>query len=373
MGGCVSHQRHNNSHRHRRRRRSHSSRSSATTSGTVGRNKPLNRSACHPRWKSDIPITENQLRRKREEYWDTAPAFDGRKEIWDALRGACYAIEQNDIDLAQSIINCANISLPHGTLLDCYDELGTRYQLPVYVLSTPTNMIDGEQSSIDSRGDYESGASDIGLAIIAAADRERDFDGNHSSSSSSSSSSITNQHLTTTKSSATHRVDHNPIVREIKKHRRKQKSSTNTDSGHDSSSTTNNTAPSSHITNQPINIDQDLEVAIKFRLSNGKEHRLYCKQNEKIRHIKRRLALLENGTIDSQTQRLYFGGKLLRDRSTLRDAHLQRNFVVQVILADKPITPNNAITTIDHLTTTVSDVKNSNSRSIEIPTLKCSD
>lgn len=31
-----------------------------------------------------------------------APAFEGRKEIWDALRGACYAIEQNDFDLAQS-------------------------------------------------------------------------------------------------------------------------------------------------------------------------------------------------------------------------------------------------------------------------------
>lgn len=31
-----------------------------------------------------------------------APAFDGRKEIWDALRGACYALEQNDNDLAQS-------------------------------------------------------------------------------------------------------------------------------------------------------------------------------------------------------------------------------------------------------------------------------
>jgi hypothetical protein len=40
-------------------------------SGTVGRNKPLNRSACRPKWKSDVQITENQLRRKREEYWDT--------------------------------------------------------------------------------------------------------------------------------------------------------------------------------------------------------------------------------------------------------------------------------------------------------------
>ena len=29
-----------------------------------------------------------------------------------------------------------------GTLLDCYDELGNRYQLPVYVLSIPTNLIE---------------------------------------------------------------------------------------------------------------------------------------------------------------------------------------------------------------------------------------
>ncbi len=213
------------------------------------------------------------------------------------------------------VINCANISLPHGTLLDCYDELGTRYQLPVYVLSPPTNFIDGEQSSIDSRGDNESGASDIGLAITAAADRERDYGGNQSSSSSSSSSTINAHSRRTTKSSSTRHLGHNPIVREIKKHRRKQKFQTNTDSGNDSSST--NTTVSPAIVNQPpTNPDQDIEIPIKFRLSNGNEHRLYCKQNEKIRTIKRRLAMLENGAIDSQTQRLFFGGKLLRKRTS---------------------------------------------------------
>lgn len=30
------------------------------------------------RWKSDVPLTEGQLRSKRDEFWDTAPAFDGR-------------------------------------------------------------------------------------------------------------------------------------------------------------------------------------------------------------------------------------------------------------------------------------------------------
>ena len=44
-----------------------------------------------------------------------------------------------------------------GTLLDCYDELGNRYQLPVYVLSSPTNLIEeasegGETPDTDTNG-----------------------------------------------------------------------------------------------------------------------------------------------------------------------------------------------------------------------------
>ncbi|UJR22397.1 hypothetical protein I4U23_025458 [Adineta vaga] len=339
MGGCVSHDRDNP------RRPSHSSRSSATTSGTAARNKPLNRSACRPKWKSDVPINENQLRRKREEYWDTAPAFEGRKEIWDALRGACFAVEQNDIDLAQSIINCANISLPHGTLLDCYDELGTRYQIPVYILSAPTNVIDGEQSSMNEN---ESNASDIDLAATAIADRERDFRDNQSTPTQS-------QQWTTSKSATG--GAHNPIVREIKKHRRKQKS--HVDSSGNESSSTNTPTPPVLVNQQQANNDQDVEIPIKFRLSNGKEHRLYCKPSEKFRNIKKRLAMLENGTIDSQVQRLFFGGKSLRDRITIGETRLQRNFVVQVILQDPSTPPNGAITTTGHLTITNDHVTHS--------------
>lgn len=36
-----------------------------------------------------------------------------------------------------------------GTLLECYDVLGNRYQLPVYVLSSPTNLIE-EASEADT-------------------------------------------------------------------------------------------------------------------------------------------------------------------------------------------------------------------------------
>jgi len=75
------------------------------------------------------------------------------------------------------------------------------------------------------------------------------------------------------------------------------------------------------------------------------------KQNEKHRNIKKRMALLENGAIDYQKQRLFFGGKLLRDRTAIYETRLQRNFVVQVILQDQPMPPNGAITTTSHLTT----------------------
>ena len=71
-----------------------------------------------PKWKSDIPLTETQLRSKREEFWDTAPAFEGRKEIWDALKAAAYALETGDHVLAQAIVDGANILLPHGNLFN---------------------------------------------------------------------------------------------------------------------------------------------------------------------------------------------------------------------------------------------------------------
>ncbi len=82
----------------------------------VGRNEPLKKDK--PKWKSEYPMTEGQLRSKRDEFWDTAPAFDGRKEIWDALKAAAVATECNDHELAQAIVDGASITLPHGKHLN---------------------------------------------------------------------------------------------------------------------------------------------------------------------------------------------------------------------------------------------------------------
>ncbi|KAL4640210.1 ubiquitin domain-containing protein 1 [Arapaima gigas] len=133
MGGCVGRERGETGGRGSSRNggRAHRKRG--------GRNEPLKKDK--PKWKSDYPMTEGQLRSKRDEFWDTAPAFEGRKEIWDALKAAAVAIECNDHELAQAIVDGASITLPHGSLTECYDELGNRYQLPVYCLAPPVNLI----------------------------------------------------------------------------------------------------------------------------------------------------------------------------------------------------------------------------------------
>lgn len=71
-------------------------------------------------------MTESQLMAKRDEFWHTAPAFDGKPEIWAALKASVEALETRNYQLAQAIIDSANIILPNGIINDCYDELGNR-------------------------------------------------------------------------------------------------------------------------------------------------------------------------------------------------------------------------------------------------------
>ncbi|KAK4748100.1 hypothetical protein SAY87_014686 [Trapa incisa] len=58
-------------------------------------------------------------------------------EIWDALRAAAEA----DRNLAQAIVDSAGVIVQNPDLTICYDERGAKYELPKYVLSEPTNLI----------------------------------------------------------------------------------------------------------------------------------------------------------------------------------------------------------------------------------------
>ena len=83
----------------------------------LGQNQPLIHESLS--WESDIPLTEGQLLGKRDTFWETAPAYEGRREIWDALRAAAEAAEEEDYELAQAIVTGANVSLPTGAQRVC--------------------------------------------------------------------------------------------------------------------------------------------------------------------------------------------------------------------------------------------------------------
>ena len=80
----------------------------------VGKTRPL--APDPPLWRTDVRITRDQLLRKRDEFWDTAPVYEGRAEIWQALRAAAQAHEAGDVQLAQALITGANIFIPRGIL-----------------------------------------------------------------------------------------------------------------------------------------------------------------------------------------------------------------------------------------------------------------
>ncbi|WZY96799.1 hypothetical protein YC2023_069128 [Brassica napus] len=89
-------------------------------------------------WKHTQPISKAELVKMREEFWDTAPHYGGTKDLWDALRAAAEA----DISLAQAIVDSAGVIVQNNDLTTCYDERGAKYELPKYVLSEPTNLVE---------------------------------------------------------------------------------------------------------------------------------------------------------------------------------------------------------------------------------------
>jgi len=89
------------------------------------------------KWTATPPMTEEELRKKREEFWDTAPAYGGAQTVWEALRAAC---EMEDDATAALVLEAAGV-ICRGTLDLVYDERGAEYKLPKYVRSAPANLI----------------------------------------------------------------------------------------------------------------------------------------------------------------------------------------------------------------------------------------
>ncbi|KAJ2840644.1 hypothetical protein FBU31_000243 [Coemansia sp. 'formosensis'] len=99
------------------------------------------------RWRAERETTMAELMRQREEFWDTAAVYEGRAEIWQALRLAC---ESDDPQLALAILQSVGVTVPTGRIADgAYDELGACYDIPLYCLCAPVNLVAGPNVAAD--------------------------------------------------------------------------------------------------------------------------------------------------------------------------------------------------------------------------------
>jgi len=80
----------------------------------------------------------DELMKMREEFWHTR--VDGNPEMWQSLRGAAEALLNSQEDLANTIIEAAQMNTPQGTLLSSYDALGHEYVVPKWAFSNPSDL-----------------------------------------------------------------------------------------------------------------------------------------------------------------------------------------------------------------------------------------
>ncbi|BFZ60233.1 hypothetical protein YB2330_001260 [Saitoella coloradoensis] len=106
----------------------------------IGGNRPYHP---HPNksWTSPLPLSLPDLLHQRLAFWETAPTYEGREHIWRLLR---VVVEDAELSLSekQGMLDAEGLVLPTGGLLDgAYDRTGVRYQVPVYCLAEPTNLV----------------------------------------------------------------------------------------------------------------------------------------------------------------------------------------------------------------------------------------
>ncbi|KAI9596581.1 hypothetical protein BDF19DRAFT_412665 [Syncephalis fuscata] len=131
-----------------------------------------------PNWTASEPMTQAELDAQRSAFWDTAPTYEGRLEVWQALQLVCQP--ETDHGTAQVVLDSVGVTLPTGLLADgAFDALGNQYVIPDYCLSAPTNLIttattpsgDGERAAViatlneSAEATKEATGADTGRAI----------------------------------------------------------------------------------------------------------------------------------------------------------------------------------------------------------------
>eukprot|EP00808_Paulinella_micropora_P031543 g64874.t1 len=108
-------------------------------------------------WDTEIPMHKQELYDKRQVFWETR--IEGRQEAWQTIR---MAAECGDPTTAKMILSSAGLtdyqidkSLRRSVTDTCYcfDELGNRYDVPLYVLFSPRTLIDDPEEQAELAGE----------------------------------------------------------------------------------------------------------------------------------------------------------------------------------------------------------------------------
>jgi hypothetical protein len=96
-------------------------------------------------------LTHDDLLARRQTFWETAPS-SGRPIVWSNLRIVCEALLNDNAELASGIISAGGLVLPRGDLsvapsVMLYDSLGSSYDLPRFLWSTPRNLLSVDEAA----------------------------------------------------------------------------------------------------------------------------------------------------------------------------------------------------------------------------------
>ena len=224
------------------------------------------------------------------------------------------ACEAQNFQLAQAIIDSANIILPNGLLNDCYDELGNRYQLPIYVIAKPLQIGSRNPAHDSSKCDKDS---------LSGADE----------SVSTSQTKSDKKSKKSNRSSSEKRGGGFMFKKSSKKCNRRKSDKKRNNAADDELDDEN--------PQQPVDAAAPQEEAsfpIKLRLSTHSDEndvKFDVYPSQRVLELKNKVKQTFN--IEPINQKMYFGGKQLHDKDRLKAYRLKENIVVQVIVSQSQI------------------------------------
>lgn len=89
-------------------------------------------------YRHGAPITQGELNNQRSEFWSTRT--EGNTIMWQSIRSAAEAMLNNDLTLANAILEASNLTTPNGSLEVVYDERGYQYKVPQYCYANPLEL-----------------------------------------------------------------------------------------------------------------------------------------------------------------------------------------------------------------------------------------